>query len=478
MDNKPKKTLWEKYQENPKKLIFQISLAAVLSVCIIITFYFCIARYEGLKIGLDALGMIIQPFVIGFCMAFLMNPIMKAIEKPINKLITKKWKDTKKKTRKQMTAMKASRIISSIFSLIILLAIIALCLLLIIPDTYKTVKDLSENLGDQFISMLDGFNKLTEYRFSAQVSEIKNSKFSELVRELIIWIVDYFNLGNFESISSIASGVFSVGRVIVNVIIGIFVSVYALIYKDVFRGQCKKIIYGIFKKNQANAIMDVARKTNDVFYGFIIGKIIDSAIIGVLCYIGCLILKMPYPLLVSVIVGITNVVPVFGPYFGAIPTVLLIFITSPIKGITFLIFIIVLQQIDGNFIGPKILGESTGISVIWVIIAIVIGGGLFGFMGMLLGVPTMAVIYYIFGKVFKKLVEKKNLSGNTKDYVELNHVDLETNEMINNDPVVEKQKSSISFVNKIKQKRSKKKAESKDIDEKLNEEINEDNESK
>ncbi len=423
----PKKKFSEMFEENPRKVVISICLAAIISVCVIIAFYFAVSRYEGFLEAVDKFNLIIQPFIIGFAMAFLMNPIMKVMEKPLNKKFLKTSKNPAR-TRKVV------RVITSIIALIILLAIIILCIVLIVPDTVAAIKDLMGTLPEKVEMLLDGINKFTDYRFETQIADVKNSELSEVMKDTFGWIFNYFNLGDKSSWSNIASGAVTVGHVVVNIIVGIFVSVYALISKDVFRGQIKKIIYGAFKTENANEIMDVGRKTNDIFYGFIIGKIVDSIIIGILCYIGCLILKMPYSVLVSVIVGVTNVIPVFGPYIGAVPTVLIIFITDPIKGITFLIFVLALQQLDGNVIGPKILGESTGISVFWVIVAIVVGGGLFGFMGMLLGVPIMAVIYYIVGKIATRKVKKKNLPEGTAEYVELNHVDTETNEIVLNDP--------------------------------------------
>ena len=371
-EKEPKKQKFsEILEENPKKVLRSISIAIITCAFLIIIFYFCVARYDGLKSAMDAFGLIIQPFVIGFALAFLMNPIMKAMEGPLNKKLLPK-------SKKPESTKTAVRVITSIIALIIILAFVVLTIFLIVPDVVSTVKDISGSFGDKFKQILDGFNNITGMRFDAQVTELKNSKFSEILENGFKWFVDYFDLGDKSSISNIASGAMTVGHVLINVLVGIFVSVYVLFSKDIFRGQIKKFIYGNFKINQANVIMDVGRKTNEIFYGFIIGKIIDSIIIGILCYIGCLILRMPYAVLVSVIVGVTNVIPVFGPYIGAVPTVFIIFITDPIKGLTFLVFILALQQLDGNVIGPKILGESTGISVFWVMVGIVVGGGLFG----------------------------------------------------------------------------------------------------
>jgi predicted PurR-regulated permease PerM len=190
-----------------------------------------------------------------------------------------------------------------------------------------------------------------------------------------------------------------------------------LIAKESFKGYSKRFVAAAFRPDIAEFILDVSRRGNQIFYGFIIGKIIDSIIIGIICWIGMTILGLNYSMLCSFIVGVTNVIPVFGPYIGALPTVILLFVTDPPQGIIFLIYILVLQQVDGNLIGPKILGDSTGISPFWVIFAIVVGGGLFGFLGMLLGVPTIALLLYILDQLTIRRCKEKNLPEKPADYV-------------------------------------------------------------
>ena len=181
-------------------------------------------------------------------------------------------------------------------------------------------------------------------------------------------------------------------------------------------------------------ILETIRKSNEIFGGFISGKILDSAIIGVLAYIVLSIMKMPDTILVAVIIGVTNVIPFFGPFIGAVPSFLIIVLQNPVQGLYFLIFVFILQQIDGNIIGPKILGDSTGLSSFWVVFAIMIFGGLWGFVGMLLGVPIMAVIYYVAQRTVSYFLRKRGLTDATDDYIELERVDKTTNEMIYPEP--------------------------------------------
>jgi predicted PurR-regulated permease PerM len=221
-----------------------------------------------------------------------------------------------------------------------------------------------------------------------------------------------------------------VGRFLLNIVIGLIVSIYLMASKEKFSGQAKKIIYALFKPVRANVIVETARKSNEIFGGFISGKLLDSAIIGVIAYVVLAILRMPDPVMIAVIIGVTNIIPFFGPFIGAVPSFIIVVLQNPIQGLYFLIFIVVLQQVDGNIIGPKILGNSTGLSPFWVVFAILLFGGLWGFPGMVLGVPTMAVIYYIIKKIVEYGLRKRGLREETNCYITLRNVDCGTNEMI------------------------------------------------
>ena len=228
-----------------------------------------------------------------------------------------------------------------------------------------------------------------------------------------------------EVMTHLTVGLYTLIMEMFHAVIGVIVSVYILFGKETFINQSKKAAYAIFPAERANLLIHIAVKTNEIFGGFIIGKMIDSIIIGILCFIGTSILKMPYAMLVSVIVGVTNVIPFFGPYIGAIPSAVLIALADPMKGIYFLIFILLLQQFDGNFLGPKILGNSTGLTGFWVIFAITVFGGLFGILGMIVGVPIFAVIYAAIKAVVNTFLRKKDLPVETEQYSYLKNIDEE-----------------------------------------------------
>ena len=231
-------------------------------------------------------------------------------------------------------------------------------------------------------------------------------------------------------IAGLTSGVIIAVRLLFHVIIGIILSIYILMSKEALIGQSKQIVYALFSGKRANRIIRTVHKSNEIFGGFISGKILDSAIIGILCFLCLYVMKMPYVVLVSVIVGVTNVIPFFGPYLGAVPSAILIMLANPIKGLYFIIFILVLQQVDGNIIGPKILGDSTGLSSFWVVFAILVGGGLFGVPGMIIGVPLLAVIFYIIRNALDHVMEKKGLPQDPAEFEKVESLDLEANKLV------------------------------------------------
>lgn len=419
-EKKPKKITREQY----RKYWIQASVV-ILASFIIIIFYFCVKRYAGIGAAFSKLNSILSPIIIGFVLAFLMNPIMRALEKGMLPFFLARSKDEKKTRHRVRNAC-------SIISLLIFLGIIAVFLWAVVPQLVDTVNDLINNIDSQIIGVIDWADNLTKGYFAEQLKAARDTKNIEnALHKLLDYIKNYLNLGASDNIVKTLTNLgISVGKGILNAFLGIIVSVYVLNSKEVFKSHTKKIVYGIFKTSHANEVLDVGRKAKEVFYGFISGKIIDSIIIGVLCYFLMLLFRFPYPMLCSFIIGVTNVIPVFGPYIGGLFTVPLVFMNNPVMGIYFLIFVIVLQQVDGNIIGPAILGNSTGLSPFWVVFAIVIGGGLFGVIGMLLGVPTVALLYYIGGKIANWAVKKRGHTTQSSEYVDLKAIDPKTNEMI------------------------------------------------
>ena len=399
----------------PSKILlhFRKGLTFFLVIAACVIFYFLLLRIEDISVGVSKVIDVLKPILYGMVIAYLLNPIVKQIDRWLIPQLKKKMSLEK--------AKKVSRSVGVFAALVMLLALIlALCNMLI-PELYKSIRDMVQTLPGQISDMVTKITSIQKDTSPAGVM-VRNllEKGSDALQN---WIKQDLLTKVNEVMSNLTVGIINFVSEILNFLIGLIVSVYILFSKETFSAQSKKIVYAVFRTDHANMILHLTKKSNEIFGGFIIGKIIDSMIIGVLCFFGLTILKMPYILLISVIVGVTNVIPFFGPYIGAIPSTILILLNDPIKGLYFLIFILVLQQLDGNVIGPKILGNSTGLSAFWVVFSILFGGGLFGFVGMIMGVPTFAVVYYIITMLINHLLEKKKLPLQTSEYGEKSYVD-------------------------------------------------------
>ena len=405
--------------KQPSKLRehFQRGMTTLVVIVVGVLFFFAMWRFDELA---DIMGKVIDvlmPIIYGLVIAFLLNPIVKRVEQ----FLIPKFK---KVIKNEQAVSKTARSIGVVVSFIIAIAVITALFNMLIPELYKSIYDLVVALPAHMDTVSARANEfLQEDTF---LGKTLKSVLLESGEALETWFLDWVQNDLLKHtndlMTSLTEGVIGVVNGLIDILIGFIVAIYLLFGKEKFMGQCRKIVYAFNPPRRANIILHIASKTNKTFNGFIIGKIIDSAIIGVLCFIGLSILKMPYTLLVTVIVGVTNVIPVFGPYIGAIPSAILILLVDPMKGLYFIIFIFLLQQLDGNVIGPMILGDSTGLSAFWVMFAILIGGGLFGLPGMIVGVPTFAVIYYIIKMFIQQKLEQKKLPVETENYNEKNYV--------------------------------------------------------
>ena len=362
-------------------------LAGFGAISLSIIFFFLIYRFDGFGDAISTLTGILMPFIYGAVIAYLLKPVCNTIEAFLRRFIPEKMKGL-------------INALSVTFTILFgLLLIYALCMM-IIPQLITSVTTLYYTAQANITKFMYWANHLEFIEKNEQIMELLNSAYAALNTNLDTWIKNTLLPSMQNILSGAALGVLNVVVVLKNLIIGIIVAVYMLASRKRFVQQGKMVLYSVVKPRWASLITEEVKYADRMFGGFINGKILDSAIIGLLCYIGCLIFKFPSALLVSVIIGVTNVIPFFGPFIGAIPATLLILIQSPIKALWFVLFVLVLQQLDGNIIGPKILGNTTGLSSFWVLFAILLFGGLWGFVGMIVGVPLFAVIY----DVIKKLV--------------------------------------------------------------------------
>jgi predicted PurR-regulated permease PerM len=380
-----------------------------------------IYRYNGFAEGWSRITYVMQPVIIGAVVAYLLNPVEVFLEHHLTILL-----ETRMTNRKKIKS--TARGIAIAGALVFLLGIIILLVAAVVPAVISSIQGVSATITDganNLVNWLDTFLQ-GDSDLAKEVSDIienGSDKLRQFLQNDVLSEIQKYA-------TSIASGAIYVGRLLLNIVIGLIVSVYLMASKEKFAGQTKKIIYALFKPVRANVIVETARKSNEIFGGFISGKLLDSAIIGVIAYVVLAILRMPDPVMIAVMIGVTNIIPFFGPFIGAIPSFIIVVLQNPIQGLYFLIFIVVLQQVDGNIIGPKILGNSTGLSPFWVVFAILLFGGLWGFPGMVLGVPTMAVIYYIIKKIVEYGLRKRGLREETNCYITLQQVDCGTNKMI------------------------------------------------
>lgn len=392
------------YRERP---YFKIAVTALAVIFVSILLVVIFTDLPGFFAMLKAFGAILSPLVSGCVFAFLLNPLVRFADARLCPWLEKRGKG-------KHSPQKVSRAISIVFALIFAGLIIYAFFAMLLPQLYESIMGIVNSAEDYYRSIDKWFNKVL-----ADNPEIQGYVDTAL-NKVFDYLKNWANtslLGDMQKfVTTVTASVISVVKWVANLLIGLVASIYILWSKDLFQAQAKKILVAAFRPQAADHILHLGRETNKIFNGFVIGKIIDSAIIGVICYIGMLILKLPYPALVATIVGVTNVIPFFGPIIGAVPSGLLILLVNPLQAFYFVIFVICLQQLDGNVIGPKILGNTVGISGFWVLISITVAASLFGFAGMLLGVPVFAVIYMLISDAVNLALSRKGRTTVTDAY--------------------------------------------------------------
>ncbi|MCI9462326.1 MAG: AI-2E family transporter [Lachnospiraceae bacterium] len=420
------------------KKYFYLGLSVALAIMSGILFYYILFHGADLSAAFDTFVTISMPIIDGLVLAYLMTPVLNAVEgrlvKPV--YIKLNLSDTKK-NRKRM------RMISVILTVMVILWIAYEFFALIIPELIRSIQSIIfqfptyiSNLSDWAASLLENNPDLESVatqifeKYSTRVLDFLNTSILPRINELLI---------------TLSSGVIGFFRAMWNFVIGFIISIYILGSKETFAGQAKKTMYAFFETASANQIISNFRFIHTTFSGFISGKIVDSIIIGIICFFCTSIIGTPYAILVSVIIGVTNVIPFFGPWIGGIPSALLILMVNPTQCLYFIILILIIQQFDGNILGPKILGDSTGLSGFWVIFAITIFSGMFGILGMVVGVPIFAVLYAGFRALVNKQLARKQLPTETQPYLMVGAI-TEDNSFTEYVPVKKKRKSSATKV--------------------------------
>ena len=380
-----------------RKQYFRWGLTAFLTVAALMVFYDTVFRHGVLLSLLHTLLATLRPVIYGAGMAYLLAPVVSCFDRVVLKL----------------SGGKGRRALVRAGSILLTWAAVFLAVYLLfsilIPQLYQSVATLAGNMQTYYNTVYGWVTQLLEKNpdIYALVSEAVGSYYDDILQ----WFTGTFLPQAQQTISIVTSGVLSVVLFFKDFLIGVIVSIYLLALKEKVAAGSRRLLYSAVSEPKYRLSLRAARKADRIFSGFVRGKLLDSLIIGVLCFVGASLLKLPYAPLVSVIVGVTNIIPFFGPFLGAIPSALLILLVSPVKCLYFIVFVLALQQLDGNFIGPKILGGSTELPSFWVIVAILIGGGFFGVPGMFLGVPVFACFYALVGYLTDKRLRSKGVES-------------------------------------------------------------------
>lgn len=416
-----KRISWEG-RDFPRDMRFQIDkkyirigITAFAVIAASICFYYLIFHGDRFSNQINELLTVISPVMYGIIIAYLLTPLVNGLETYLLKPILQRMKQNSKRAQKYM------RGVSIIMTLVIVGMLIYTFFSILIPNIVTSIRTISV----QFPTYIENLtNWSTRFLADNPDIEVMVVRFLDTYSEEFY---DYLNntiVPQMETIiKQVSLSLISLLKILWNFIIGFVIAIYVMYSKETFAGQAKKIVYSIFRTTAANQFIKDVRFASDTFIGFISGKIVDSFIIGCICFVGTSVLKMPYALLVSVIVGVTNIIPFFGPYLGAVPSAVLILMVSPVKCAYFIIFILILQQVDGNLIGPKILGQSTGLSGFWVLFSITVFGGIMGISGMIIGVPLFAVLYAFIRRHTNKMLEKRGLPTQTEQYLNVDYIE-------------------------------------------------------
>ena len=396
-------------------------LTAFLVIAASLLLFFVFYNFKTVRHFLNSILNILMPFIVGGVIAYLLSPLYNLLVRNLYDLFQLRLR----RRRARKLAVGCSITLSILFGLAVLSGVIAL----VLPRFITSVAGVSSALP----TYAEQGNAWLERYFASNASNSTASSIQESYNALLNYLERWTasdllpnlqalsnRLGGIDNlVSGVLNGVVYAFRILKNTLLGFVVAAYFLGSKTKFISQTKQLIYSLFSIKVANAVILKFRYIHKVFGGFIRGKLLDSLIIGILCFFGTSLLGIPFAVLVSVVVGVTNIIPFFGPLIGAVPCALLILLYSPLKCLYFIIFILALQQFDGNILGPKILGDSTGLSSFWVLFSIILFSGLFGFVGMLIAVPLFAVIYSLLGDLIQSRLARKKLSIELEDYSNL-----------------------------------------------------------
>lgn len=402
-----------KHKLDEKQITWGITAFLVIAATILL--YFAIKELPSVRAFLSNVVGILMPFIYGLVIAYLLCPLYNLCVRKLLILFRGKNGEAEEIDKKREKKLrKIAKLISTIAVILAFLAIVTGFIRMVIPGLIDSLVSVTKMIPDGLKSLEKFANSNVDRmpfvkKYLALWLDNLGGNVTEIIENKIV--PRYADIAK-----GLSAGLSGVMGFVKNFFIGLIICIYFLNSKEIFAAQSKKLIQAVIKPRRAKSFLAAAKYTNRTFGGFITGKLLDSLIIGVLCFIVMTLLGWHYALLISCIVGVTNIIPFFGPFIGAVPSALLLLIVDPMECIYFIIFVVILQQLDGNIIGPKILGDSTGLSSFWVMFAILVGGGLFGFVGMILGIPVFAVIYHYITVGVNSKLKKKGYSTKLGDY--------------------------------------------------------------
>ncbi len=388
----------KKIDWNNKYTTIAVYVFLVVAACLL--FYAAVDQFDVIWEFFRTIVRYLLPFIYGFVLAYILSPLVRRMEAPLRK--------------SGRLSLKACRGLAMAGSYLLVAAALSIFGMVVLPVLVESAAQLVGNVRFYTERLNELINQLITYIPDETLSKEVQTALTQVFNLLYEFIATF--------LTQVVSVATKIASSVIEVVMGVIISVYMLSDKEKLIAQLKKILSAFLPKRVMDEVLRVAHDSNQKFSGFITGKIIDSTIIGIICALGMLFFKMPFVALVSLIVGITNVIPYFGPFIGAVPGVILVLIGGDItQAILFGVFILALQQFDGNILGPAILGQSTGLSAMWVVFAILLFGGLYGFVGMLIGVPLLAVMFGVLRSIVNGLLRRKGMSTDARDYASDQH---------------------------------------------------------
>lgn len=379
-------------------LYFTVGLGLIVA-------YYCVNHVPVIAAGVAKINSILMPFYLGMIMAYLMCPLYNGIVRLL-------YRAGRGRSQKPRRDLKIAKFTATLAAVAVILIVVSGFFVLIGPDLWDSVTGLVLGIPDAIDRIQTWITEhISENPGLVSLLQDKLDNLSDLAIE---WAQQKLLPGA----GAILSGVVGTLSMVLNFFVALIICVYILNSKETFMAQSKKMILAVCRPEKAGKIFRLGRICNETFGGFINGKIIDSIIIGILCFIAMSLLKLPMAILISVVVGVTNIIPFFGPFIGAVPSIIILLLVQPVAALKFGIMVLILQQLDGNVIGPKILGKTTKLASFWVMFAIIVGGGLFGLPGMILGVPVFAVIYAYTSEAINHRLCEKDLPTDTAVYAD------------------------------------------------------------